>query len=75
MGFYPFVVWSFEHDAWWGPGRMGYTTDLTKAGRYSEADATDIVAKANRYRSIPYERAMTLVDAMEHGAPRLREYE
>lgn len=68
-GFYPYVVWSFEHDAWWGPRHTGYTPDLAKAGRYSKAEAVKIVEHANRYRSTEYERAMTLVDAMEYGPP------
>jgi hypothetical protein len=68
-GFYPFVVWSFEHDAWWGPGRIGYTRDLAAAGRYSEAEARAIAEDANRYRQTEYERALSLVDAMESGPP------
>ena len=38
-----FVIWSWEHTAWWGPDRCGYTADLAKAGRYSHAEAADIV--------------------------------
>jgi hypothetical protein len=72
-GFYPFVIWSFEHDAWWGPGRMGYTRELAQAGRYSEAEATAIVADANRYRPVEYERALPLVDALETGPPTNRQ--
>lgn len=43
------VVWSEEHGAWWGPGRVGYYTSLMRAGRYTEAEARAIEAKANRY--------------------------
>jgi hypothetical protein len=42
-----FVIWSFEHDAWWGPDRTGYTRDLSQAGRYTEADASLIMLRAN----------------------------
>jgi hypothetical protein len=68
-GFYPFVIWSFEHDAWWGPGRMGYVADLAQAGRYPESEANQIVADANRYVVRPNECALPLVDAMDRGAP------
>lgn len=42
-----FLVWSFEHDAWWGPGKHGYTTNIHQAGRYSLKDAVEICASAN----------------------------
>jgi len=38
-----YIIWSFEHSAWWGPDRRGYTEDVAKAGRYSAVDAGDIV--------------------------------
>lgn len=40
-------IWSFEHRGWWKPGRMGYTDDLSKAGKYHVFEAEDICAKAN----------------------------
>jgi len=43
----PFVIWSFEHRAWWGPARRGYTKALVEAGRYAKAEADAIVADAN----------------------------
>ena len=42
-----YVIWSFEHEAWWRPDRRGYTPDLKQAGRYTQADADAIVADAN----------------------------
>jgi hypothetical protein len=45
----PFLIWSEEHGAWWRPGRMGYTTSIREAGRYSLDEATEIVENANRY--------------------------
>lgn len=69
-GIYPFVIWSFEHDAWWRPGRMRYTTELDAAGRYSEAEAREIVDNANRYANQENERALTLADALESGPPK-----
>lgn len=41
-----FVIWSFEHDAWWAPNERGYTEDLEKAGRYNAADAGRIVVNS-----------------------------
>lgn len=43
------LVYSFEHDAWWGANHLGYTEDITEAGRYSLEEAKDICLKANRY--------------------------
>ena len=42
-----FLIWSIEHTAWWRPGRCGYTRKLAEAGRYSRAEAADIVEDAN----------------------------
>jgi hypothetical protein len=42
-----FLIWSFEHDAWWGPGERGYPTDIRKAGHYSLERAVEICTKAN----------------------------
>jgi hypothetical protein len=43
----PYVIWSYEHGAWWGPARCGYTVQLADAGRYSRDEAERIVASAN----------------------------
>jgi hypothetical protein len=42
-----FVIWSIEHDAWWRPGWAGYTRELAAAGRYDQAGADEILARAN----------------------------
>jgi hypothetical protein len=41
------VIWSIEHDAWWGPGRRGYTRELAAAGRYTRQEALEILERAN----------------------------
>jgi hypothetical protein len=41
------VIWSIEHDAWWRPGWAGYTPVLAEAGRYDQAGADEILARAN----------------------------
>jgi hypothetical protein len=58
-----YLIWSFEHGAWWRPARMGYTRRLSEAGRYSAQEARDIVFKANRYT----EHAMEMMVAEEDG--------
>ena len=41
------LIWSYEHDAWWRPGAWGYTRELAEAGRYSGAEAERIIQRAN----------------------------
>ncbi len=40
-------IWSFEHNAWWAPGRSGYAPDEASAGLYSREEATQICRDAN----------------------------
>ena len=42
-----YLIWSIEHDAWWRPGRMGYTRELAEAGRYDHDEARTILRQAN----------------------------
>jgi hypothetical protein len=42
-----YLIWSYEHAAWWRPGRWGYTPELEEAGIYGQAEAEAIVARAN----------------------------
>jgi hypothetical protein len=61
------LIWSYEHDAWWRPGSWGYTRELAEAGRYSAAEAERIVARANvvtvNEQAIPLAEAPTFVPA------------
>lgn len=41
-----YLIWSNEHQAWWGPGRCGYVRGLTQAGRYTRAEALKICKNA-----------------------------
>lgn len=41
-----YLIWSNEHDAWWGPDGWGYTRTLAGAGRYSREDAIRICKQA-----------------------------
>jgi hypothetical protein len=65
-----YVIWSFEHDAWWAPGRRGYTRELEEAGHYAGTEAADIVAEANLVQT--NEQVMRLDDALRLGPPMRR---
>lgn len=43
------LVWSIEHDAWWGPNYRGYKKARSSAGRYTYEEATAIVRSANQF--------------------------
>ncbi|MCR4297541.1 MAG: hypothetical protein NUV75_02125 [Gallionella sp.] len=36
------LIWSNEHNAWWGPGCCGYPSDIASAGRYTLEQAINI---------------------------------
>lgn len=38
----PYLVWSNQHRCWWRANSHGYTNDVTRAGRYSRAEAISI---------------------------------
>lgn len=42
-----YVIWSFEHGGWWGPGHSGYVPTLAEAGRYTAEQALGILFNAN----------------------------
>jgi len=56
-----FVIWSYEHEAWWRPAWWGYTRDLAEAGHYTANEAEHIVRRANLITV--NERAMSVVEA------------
>lgn len=41
-----YLIWSNEHNGWWGPNRAGYTPGLLGAGTYSREQALDICRDA-----------------------------
>ena len=41
------IIWSFEHDAWWAANECGYTPKMLAAGVYTKQRADEIVEKAN----------------------------
>jgi len=42
-----YAIWSIEHNGWWRLGRHGYTQYLSEAGKYSRAEAEEIIRDAN----------------------------
>jgi hypothetical protein len=66
----PWVVWSFEHDGWWGPGRFGYVRELAEAGHYTREEAQRIERQANEYTPVVNERALPLAEAEVSGPPK-----
>lgn len=65
-----YLIWSIEHDAWWAPGRVGYTRELAAAGRYDEGEARAIVADANVFGTQFNECAIP-VECVAHAAASL----
>ncbi len=43
----PHLIWSFQHDAWWGPCERGYVQNSADAGRYRFEIASRIVDDSN----------------------------
>lgn len=41
-----YLIWSNEHNAWWGPNRCGYAPGLIGAGKYSREAALAICRDA-----------------------------
>lgn len=38
-----FLIWSYEHTAWWRPNSAGYTEDPMEAGTYRKEKAQEII--------------------------------
>jgi hypothetical protein len=46
------IIWSYEHLAWWAPNRWGYVANPGAAGRYNLTDAAEIVTNATFHQPI-----------------------
>ena len=59
-----YLIWSNEHTAWWKRNRYGYTNDRSEAGRFTLAEASEIVQKANCWTEddLPPQEAMVPED-------------
>ena len=60
-----YVIWSFEHQAWWAPNRCGYTAKLDEAGRYKRDEAASIVIDSVWCEEV----AMLVAVAEQNGHP------
>lgn len=63
-----YLIWSNEHEAWWGPGGYGYTLDIKYAGRYGREYAIQICKRAlyGRHKGLSYpELAIAERDALD----------
>ena len=62
-----YVIWSWEHRAWWRANREGYTESLAEAGHYTFDEAAEITVG-----HIPAgeEVAMCYAEAQQRGKPR-----
>jgi hypothetical protein len=41
-----YLIWSAEHEGWWGPDGLGYVCSVAEAGRYSRDEAMEICRNA-----------------------------
>ena len=55
----PYVIWSNEHAAWWGPARCGYTIHFNEAGRYIQSVAFELCRS-----SLPTALNIGIIDAI-----------
>jgi hypothetical protein len=59
---YDWLIWSYEHAAWWCARSFGYTKDINQAGRYTRTEAMRICDNANRYSTEIQERAVHVAE-------------
>lgn len=52
-----YLVWSNQHAMWWRANWRGYTPVIEEAGRYTRAEADDIVKKATCSGKLKHHRA------------------
>lgn len=63
----PYVIWSNEHRAWWGPNHAGYCSRVEAAGEYTREEALGICIGARggrRYNDNPTEVPVLYEDAV-----------
>lgn len=65
-----YLIWSYEHDAWWRPFDSGYTDLTEKAGRYTANEAALIVFSSILLDEIAVEEH----EAINKGRPEYHPY-
>ena len=60
------VIWSMEHNAYWGHNRCGYVNGYARAGRYSFTEALEIVSTANVDKDNPQEAMICTHESYKH---------
>ncbi|MCP4410767.1 MAG: hypothetical protein GY807_24105 [Gammaproteobacteria bacterium] len=63
-----YVIWSNEHNAWWGPNNRGYANRLGNAGHYTRDEALKICSNARGgwpWEGTPPEMPVLLKDAIQ----------
>ena len=50
-----YLIFSFEHLAYWAPNSRGYVHDVKNAGLYEKDEAEEICRQANRFTVMPNE--------------------
>lgn len=68
----PYLVWSKEHGAWWGPGRHGYVSNYAMAGRYTHDEAIEICVEAMRPLGGTFQEVPVRLEDVEHMRARWR---
>lgn len=43
-----YLIWSNEHNSWWGPNRRGYSPLIECAGKYNYEEAIEICNESNK---------------------------
>lgn len=62
------LIWSMEHQAFWGPNECGYVREWKEAGRYPFLKALAIVENAN-YRTGKNPREAMIMENTAHAKP------
>jgi len=58
-----YLIYSFEHKAWWRSNSNGYTPKRDQAGEYTLSEAIEIVTNANLHcGNVPMEAMMPVED-------------
>ena len=58
-----FLIWSFEHRAWWRPNSSGYTQSIDEAGAYMLEDALQLCTGANLFHPTDPHEAIVPIPA------------